>query len=190
AKMLVDASLRKQVADVRQCRLALTPTPRGKNELDITARLDMSDTNATTGNLKLAADSLDLTSYYDLFTGAKKPEEKRTNTSQTPQAATPSSTQADANREPEPMKLPLRNFNAEVMLGRCYLHEVEITNLLTDAKIDGGHVLLNPCKLALNGAPVSTTVDLDLGIPGYKYDLTFNAASVPLAPLVNTFQPE
>jgi hypothetical protein len=29
-----------------------------------------------------------------------------------------------------------------------------------------------------------------MGVPGYKYDLAFNAQAVPLAPLVNTFQPE
>src|SRR5439155_24609068 len=146
--------------------------------------LDMSDTNATTGNLKLAADSLDLTSFYDLFAGAKKPEKKRRDSTSTPQSPAPSSAPGDANREPEAIKLPFHNFNAEVTMGRCYLREVEITNFLTDAKIDSGHVLLNPFKLALNGAPVSTTVDLDLGVPGYKYDLTFNAGAVPLAPLV------
>jgi hypothetical protein len=190
AKMLVDASLHKQVADVRQCQLGLTPTPRGKNEVNLTGRLDMSDTNATTGNLKLAADSLDLTSYYDLFAGPKKPNQQQPDTSPSHRSSAPSQAPSDANREPEPMKLPLRNFNAEVAIGRCYLHEVEITNFLTDVKVDGGHVLLNPFKLTLNGAPVSTTADLDLGVPGYKYDLTFNAGAVPLAPLVNTFEPE
>jgi hypothetical protein len=49
---------------------------------------------------------------------------------------------------------------------------------------------VSPFKLTLNGAPVNTTVDLDMGVPGYKYALAFNAQAIPLAPLVNTFQPD
>jgi uncharacterized protein involved in outer membrane biogenesis len=190
AKVQVDASIRKQVADVRQCQLTLTPTSRGKNELNLTGHMDMSQTNATTGNLKLAAESLDMTSYYDLFAGEKKPEEKKKTTSPTTQASRTSPAPAVVNKEPEGTKLPFRNFNAEITIGRFYLREVEITNLLSTTKIDGSRVLLNPFKLALNGAPVSTTVDLDMGVPGYKYDVAFNGQAIPLAPLVNTFQPE
>jgi hypothetical protein len=71
-----------------------------------------------------------------------------------------------------------------------YLHEVDISDFQTSTKIDGGHVVLNPCKLTLNGAPVDASVDLDMGVPGYKYNLAFNAQAVPLPPLVDTFQPE
>src|SRR5690348_10045832 len=67
---------------------------------------------------------------------------------------------------------------------------MEIADFQTSTKIDGGAVAVNPCKLTLNGAPVSTTVNLDLGVPGYKYDLAFGAQSVPLAPLVDSFQPD
>ena len=56
-------------------------------------------------------------------------------------------------------------------------------------KIDGGHVVMKPFQLVLNGAPVNATADLDLGVPGYKYDVGFNAQGIPLAPLVDTFQP-
>jgi hypothetical protein len=37
---------------------------------------------------------------------------------------------------------------------------------------------------------MNANVDLDMGVPGYKYDLSFGAQAVPLAPLVNSFQPE
>jgi hypothetical protein len=48
---------------------------------------------------------------------------------------------------------------------------------------------LNPCQLVLNGAPVSATADLDLGVPGYKYDISFGADGIPVEPLANTFSP-
>jgi hypothetical protein len=109
---------------------------------------------------------------------------------QTARTSAPAPAPADANKEPEPMTLPLSNFTAQASIGRLYLHEVEITNWQTTTKIDGGHVVVNPFKLVLNGAPVSSTVDLDLGVKGWKYDTSLSALAIPLAPLVNSFQPE
>ena len=88
------------------------------------------------------------------------------------------------------MTLPLSNFTAQASIRRLYLHEVEIADWQATTKIDGGHVVVNPFKLALNGAPVTSTVDLDLGVAGWKYDTSLSAQAIPLAPLVNTFQPE
>jgi len=154
----------------------------------------MTLTNAIQGNLKLVADSLDFTSYYELFAGeSKAPEKKSAPASKqaaksTKSASAPASTQPQ--KEPDALKLPLRNFTAEVNIGHCYLREVDIANFQTTTKIDGGHVVVKPLQLALNGAPVNANADLDLGVPGYKYDTSFGARAIPLAPLVNTFTPE
>jgi hypothetical protein len=63
-------------------------------------------------------------------------------------------------------------------------------------KLDGGRVILNPFKLTLNGAPVNSTVALDLGVPGIvmretnrvSIDLSgfFKAVSGKLVELVET----
>jgi hypothetical protein len=196
AKMAVDASVQKQVADIRQFQINLTPTQKGKNELQLKGRIDMTDTNAIQGNVKLLADSLDLTSYYDLFAGENKTPEKKPaatskKTKQTSKPAeTPNSAPAVAEEEPDAVKLPMRNFTAEVNIGHCYLREVDIANFQTTTKIDGGHVVVKPLQLALNGAPVNVNVDLDMSVPGYKYDTSFGAQAIPLAPLVNTFAPD
>ncbi len=156
----------------------------------------MSKTNAMEGNLKLTADSIDLTSYYDLFGGGKKTEEKQAAAARRqpqPTATQPGATvpaQAAAEKEPEAKPLPFRNFTAEINIGRFYLREVEMTNFQTTAKIDGGKIVVKPLQLALNGAPLSGAVQMNLGIPGYAYDVSFNATQVPLAPLVNSFVPE
>ncbi|HTL58113.1 MAG TPA: AsmA family protein [Candidatus Limnocylindrales bacterium] len=190
-KLQVDASLNKQIAEIRQFQIGFTPTARATNQVQLTGRIDMSQTNATQGNLKLSADSLDLTSYYDLF-ATQKGSIAKTNTPATTSTNKVPATVASANPERElpAQQLPLRNFVAEANLRRMYLHEVEIGDFQATTKIDGGHVVVNPFKLNLNGAPVNTTVDLDMGVPGYKYGLSFNAQGIPLAPLVNTFQPE
>ena len=201
AAFQVDASVQKKVADLRQCALTLTQTDRAKNQLQITGKVDMSQTNAYQGNLKVAADALDVTRHYDLFAGQPTTSEQQKGAKTTPAKPTPApetapaagsatATTSGAEKEPEAMHLPFRNFTADVNIGRFYLREVEITNLQTTAKIEGSHVVLNPFKLALNGAPVDANVDLDLGVAGYKYDTAFNMQAVPLTPLVNSFEPD
>jgi hypothetical protein len=191
ARMQVDASISKQVANVRQFQVTLTPTARATNQVQLSGQVDMSQTNAYQGNLKLVADSLDFTSYYDLFMGAKPTPATGTATSPALARSTaPAAAPGGANKEPEAIKLPLHNFTVEATIRRLYLHEVEIVDWQTTTKIDSGHVVLNPFKLTLNGAPVSTTLDLDLGVPGWKYDWSLSAQAVPLAPLVNSFQPD
>ena len=190
ARMQVDTSLRKQVLDLRQLSLTLTPTARATNQVQLSGQVDMSQTNAIQGNLKLVADSLDFTSYYDLFMGKKAAPAKTAAPANSQTARTPEPAPAAANQEPDAMKFPVRNFTAEAAIRRFYLHEVEIADWQTTVKIDGGRVLLNPFKLTLNGAPVNTTLDMDLGVLGWKYDWAFSAQAIPLAPLVNSFQPD
>jgi len=183
ARVQADASVAKQVAQVRQFQLTLTPTDRAKNQLGITGTVDFSKTNAITGSLKLAAESLDVTRYYDLFAGKSKTAGNK------PVAAAPTPS-ADANKEPDAVKLPLKNFTCDATIGRFHLHEVAITNLQAMSKLDGGHMVVKPCQFTLNGASVTASVDADLGVPGFRYDVRFNADKVPLAPLVNSFVPD
>jgi uncharacterized protein involved in outer membrane biogenesis len=183
ARLQADASVAKQVAQVRQLQLTLTPTDRAKNQLGLAGTVDFSKTNAITGGLKLAADSLDVTRYYDLFAD----KGKTAGAKPSPVTSGPAS---DPNKEPDAMTLPFHNFTFDAAIGRFYLREVAITNLLATAKLDGGHVVVKPCQFTLNGAPVSATVDADLGVPGFKYDVALNADKVPLAPLVNSFVPD
>ena len=185
AGLKVDVAMRKQAADIRQFQISLTPSQRAQNRVQLQGNVDFSETNAIQGQLKLAADSLDLTRYYDLFAGGPKTGGKTV-------PATPSANPvpAAANQEPPPKNLPLQNFTVSADIGQLYLHEIAITNFQTTVKVDGGHVRVKPFQLALNGAPVDASVDLDLGLPGYKYNLAFDAGQVPLAPLVDTFAPD
>jgi archaellin len=195
-KLQVDAALHKLVAEVHQFAITLTPTSRARNQVQLQGQVDMSQTNAIQGSFKLSADSLDVTSYYDLFAGGKK----TTGAKAAPAAPAPGATPTTRSSVPEPapsestepasVKLPLHNFTVEADIGELYLHEIAVTNLQATVKLDGGHLLLNPFQLTLNGAPVNATVDLDMSMPGYKYEGTFNADKVPFAPLVDTFLPD
>jgi hypothetical protein len=181
-----DASLNQQIADVRQLQVALTPTARAKNQLSLSGRVDLTKPDAIQGDLKLAADALDFTSYYDLFAGGANAAAKPAPATTAP--AAPAS--AGPEQEPPAVHTPLRNFTLAADIGRIYLHEIAISNFLMTAKIDDGHVMVKPFQLTLNGAPVSSTIDADLGVPGYKYNVGFDAQKIPLPPLVATFQPD
>jgi hypothetical protein len=109
-------------------------------------------------------------------------------TTPTPTPTTPPSTGPE--QEPPAVHTPLRDFTLAVDIGRIYLHEITISNLLMTTKIDDGHVVVKPFQLTLNGAPINSTVDADLGVPGYKYNVGFDAQKIPLAPIVATFQPD
>jgi uncharacterized protein involved in outer membrane biogenesis len=184
ARLEIDTAVKKQSADIRQFQITLTPTKRAQNQVRLQGQVDYSQTNAIRGNLKLTADSLDVTRYYDLFAGGPKGGNKLA-------AASPSGTTATAtNQEPPAMNLPLKNFIVAADLGRICLREIEITGWQTTVNVDGGHVTVKPFQLTLNGAPVNATADLNLGVPGYKYDVAFGADRVPVAPLVNTFMPD
>jgi uncharacterized protein involved in outer membrane biogenesis len=190
AGLQLDASMNGNVADLRQCQLSLTPTPRATNQLQLTGHVDMSQSNAITGTLTLAADSLDVSTYYDLF-ASQKPAPAKPAAPANP--STPVSTTAASSgqgKEPDAMHLPVRNFTANANIHHFYLHELEIADLQANTKIDDAHIVLNPAKLTLNGAPVSATIDTDLGVPGWKYSVAFNGQAVPLAPMVNSFLPD
>lgn len=190
-KLNLDAGMEKDIAEIRTFQISLTPTQRATNVVQVSGRLDMSNTNATQGNLKIAAEALDLTSYYDIFEAPAGTETSAPSTASTPprRAGAPAAS-SSAEQELEPMTLPLTNFVAETSIARLYLREVEITNWQTTVKVNGGRVLIEPLQLALNGALVSSKMDLDLGVPGWKYNTEFRAVQVPLTPVVNSFVPE
>ncbi len=186
ARLQLDTTLSTNAVDLRQLQITLTPTPRGQNQLQLAGRVDMSNTSAMQGNLTLTAESLDLTTYYDLFTGATNQTSKTASTAggkSPPAGGTPA-------QEPAAQKLPFKNFIVAAKIGKLYLREVEVMNLQTTLKVDGGQVLLQPCALTLNGAPVSASADIDLSVPGYRYTLELSADGIPVAPLANSFAVE
>ncbi|MDB6033596.1 MAG: hypothetical protein JWM16_3934 [Verrucomicrobiales bacterium] len=190
AKLSLDSSLQKQVLDLRKAQLTLTPTDRAKNQMQISGKVDMTQTNAIQGALKLVAESLDLTPYYDIVSGDNG------------QPAAPGGKPAPApgsNRAPTPSKpagepvavnLPFKNFTVDVNVGHVYLREVDISDWQTGLRLDGSHVLIKPLQFAMNGRPVTGNVDLNLGVPGYQYDVALNMDRIALAPLANTFSPK
>lgn len=177
-QLVLDGGKTGQIVDVRQLMLALSPTPRGKNQLLVTGRADLANTNAYQANFKVAAESLDVTPFFDLFDSAQKKAA----------AAQPApAPQAAAQVEPEAMKLPLRATSLDVNIGKFFLRDIAISNFVVAAKVDANRVTVKPLSLVMNGAGVNATVDANLGVRGYQYDLALNTDRIQLEPLVTTF---
>jgi len=191
ARIQLDSALDQNVLDIKQARLGLTPTQRGSNEVNVTGRLDLRQTNAYEGAIKLQADSLDLTAYYDIFGGQSAAPTNQATSPSASRAPRPTATTATVPpQEPAPMQLPVRNLALDVNIGRLLLRELEITNLRAAPQIEGSRVRTGPIDLAVNGARIQATADLNLGVTGYQYAVSTTLDKLPLEPFVNTFMPE
>lgn len=178
-KLLVDGLIRTQVVELRQCKLALSPTTRAKNQLGITGTIDISRPNAINGRAKVTAETLDLTPYYDTLIGERSQRQPTLETNLPPQ-----------QKEPEPVKLPIGEFATKLTVGQFYLRDVAITDLQCSAQIRNGRILLDPIRLTLAGGPVNAKVDLDLGVPGWRYEVNLSATNVQIGPLASSFSPD
>ncbi len=187
----IDGKLARNILNLEKLQLSLSPTDRAKNQLLLAGNLDFGKSNALTGNLQLSSDSLDLTPYYDLLSPTNPPPSISHGSNPAPsQPQSPPSRPATTSpTEPGPITLPLQQFIFGVNIGKFYLREIAIKNFHTSTRIDGGLVNVTPLQLVLNEGPVDGTVDLNLGVPGYRYDVKVTANKVPLEPIANTFSP-
>lgn len=184
----LDVAMAKQVVDLKNIQLTLTPTDRAKNEVTLTGKVNLAKMDAVSGDLKLTSDGLDFTRYYDLFAGntaptTGKPASTDTKTTTPAPSATPEA-------EAAPYTLPVSTFRADIDIKKLYLREIAAEKWLTTVIINGSHVKVEPAQLTLNNAPVNAKVDLDLSVPGYRYDIAAKATKIPLAPIANSFAPE
>jgi len=177
----LNGSFANQVLDLRQLQVTLASTKQAPtNALNLAGRIDLATPGTTKGSLTAKSDTLDLTQLYDTFAGNQSAAAK-------PAGTTPVPTPA-GNVEPEPITLPLQ-LTADVNLSQVYLHDITMQNCQVTAKVDGGKITLDPCRFLLNGAPVTASVDLNLGVKGCIYALTFQMDKVPLEPIADTFSP-
>ncbi len=179
-KLSLNADIAKagSVIDLKSVRVQLPPTARANNELRVTGKADLTSPEAVSGNVSIAADALDLTDLYAIATGGPA-------TAPTPPSPAPASTNSGAA-----IKLPVGKFDLSVAIGHVFLRELDVAGLKLNTQVVGSRVTVKPLELSLNGAPVTASADIDLGVPGYRYDVAFKADKVPTGPAINSFAPE
>jgi type II secretion system protein N len=182
ADVKLDGAMRQEVIDLRQFLVKLSPTGGAKNELLMKGRLDMGKTNATPSQLSIQADSLDVTPYYNMFAGGavatNAAPAAAPSSSPAPIAASPASM-----AEPAPMTLPFQQLTADLKVGSLLLRGLAFSNLQTAVRIKGTECAVQPVAFQLNGAPVNASALLNLGVPGYRYDLSLKADGIPIEAL-------
>jgi len=89
-----------------------------------------------------------------------------------------------------PVRLAFRKLTVEIDVRRLFVREVDIANWQTTASIEGDHVGVKPLKLALNGAPVDASLELNLHPTGVKYAFSLDAKGVPLTPMLDSVGPQ
>jgi hypothetical protein len=189
AHFVVDGSMQTNVLNLKQARIALSPTQRAKNELELTGMVDMSRSNNMIANLTARSEGLDVTEFYDLYSKPKTTGQQTL--AGTPQPAQQTQPAANANVEPEPVRLPIQQANIELAIGHIYLHDLDLADWKGTLKIsDNSHIVISPFQLTLNKAPINANIDLNLGVRGYAYNIAFSMDKVPLQPIVDTFMPE
>lgn len=182
----LDGSGTQQKLALRQAGLKLSPTARAKNEVTLSGDLDFAKADALKGAFKLVSESLDVTPYFDLFAGGSSAAPAPTPTTPAP---TPAPTPGGPQKEPDPIKLPVELLTFDAKVGKFFLREVAAENFVAGIKIQSTRIEIEPLQLTLNGAPIKTGIKLNLGVPGYEYDINFSAAAVPVKPLANSFVP-
>jgi hypothetical protein len=85
------------------------------------------------------------------------------------------------------MTLPLNNFVLTAQVGRFYFEELIITNLTALMRVDGPRVTFTNLSANIHGAPARGRMALNLGVPGYQYDVDLQLERLPLAPLAASF---
>lgn len=177
--MDLDAVGKGTVLDLRRLLVDLGPTARATNQLKATGKFDLGTNAPGPSSLVVTSDGLDFTEWYDLASaggGASKAPES------------PAKPTSPAGGKPgEPIQFPLKEFTLDGRVAKLFLRDVAASNIVTQLAIRKGSVVqLKPFSLILNGAAVSANADLDLGVPGYTYDLDGSLQSVPIPPIAKS----
>lgn len=176
----LDGSLAGQQMDLRELSLALGPTARASNRLDIRGRFGSGAGGQESPRVTLQSEALDLTPWYDAWETLNP----------TPQASAAVPPKAKAGVEPDAIHLPVTDAVVELKLDRVYLRDLAISNWVATARVRGDEISLNPCQLVMNGVPVHSTLLLNLGTPGYTYDFVLKGDRLPLRPFMSVIKPE
>jgi uncharacterized protein involved in outer membrane biogenesis len=172
-------------ADLRQFQITLTPTSRATNQVNITGLADWGNPKAFAGDLKVQAESIDVTPYMEMLSSGQTNSTATASTSNVASSAPATA----STEEPDAVNLPFGKLNVAMNVGRFYLKQIEITNWLATTKIEGSHIVVDPFQLSLNGAPVKSSVDANLGVKGYQYQLVLKMDKVSLDPIILSFAP-
>ena len=171
----LEATGRGREFELKKFSATLPKSNRARNELLLTGRLAFETNNAASGQLTLTSPGLDFAPLADAFSAASSSPTSRPSP---PAGETPLGS---------PIHLPVGHLTLDSKLDGVFYKEVAISNWVGRVEILRDQVTVNPFTLTLNGAPVSATAAVNVGVPGYVYDVKGRLPGVPVGPLAKSF---
>ncbi len=187
-------------AQVRTLLVRWPATASARNEIRLQGNANWANPKALRGDLRLRADSADLTPWIPLpaastarnMPPAKAPAASRPTTGPSAPAATRPAepTTPTLAPEPAPIRLPVESFKVDVEIGSLRLHDnrIDQLRLLADATPDG--LRISELSLKLDSAPIDVKGEIQLQKPGFEYNLQASVAPLEVRELVNNWVPD
>lgn len=174
-----DGVVRGDVIDLREVALAADSTASAPNVISMKGRLDLSPKNPGRSRIEIRSDGLDLNPFASLTSAG-------TNRPTTPAAA---AAPPGPEKEPAPVRLPLRKLDLDATIAKVLFRELEIRGCSLKGTLDDDVLRIKPLEMSVNGAPLKVESMLNLAQAGFAYSLDLRADRLPLAPLNNTWDP-
>ncbi len=182
-RLHLDGRFNGWLLDLRELSLQLPPSPRAENLAGLRGRLDFSENEVMSGTIDLNASSLDLSPWL---------EPASTGATNQPSAHPPTAPPLNHTNAVEPavVFLPFDGVRLDTKISRLYVGGVQATNFHAVIIARTNSVIVDALSLSLDGAPVEASGSMDFSTPGYRYQAVLRGENVPLAPIMDTFNPE
>ena len=190
ASLKVEAESDAKKLTFHQADLKLSPTSRaGKSSLSLGGTIDLASDRPRNGHLVLTSEALDISPFYDLYSPPAKPD-KPEKTSKRKARRTAEDKPDQPASEPPRLAAPFGQLDLEVNVAKLFVRDLEVENFTAKAEMKGFKLAVKPFSLNINRHPVRGTLNCNLGVTGYQYDVALSAERVPLQPLANVFSQE
>jgi hypothetical protein len=181
-------ALDPNILDIQKLDVAWKPTDRAKNEIGVTGQVAYANL-AQASRLKVTSESMDFTPQLAWLKSAQKADATQAVATTKP-ANTPSDNSLPfPKEEPQPIDLPVKDFECDLNLGLVYLDQMFASNLNANIFIKTNVVGLTSKSLNINGGDAKLSAQADLNHPGYRYTLNYDAPSIPAAPIFSFLAP-
>lgn len=131
------------------------------------------------------AGDIDLKALADIFA---PPGQARKTTRPDDAPAAPAGSMPTA--EPPAVKLDGITLTANLNVKSLTYGDIRIAPLKNTLKIKDNVVSITPLDFTLNGTPVHTTAEANVGLPGYRYKINSGFEKLDFAPFISTFAPK
>ena len=163
-----------RVLQLKQCAVALPPTKRAANQVNLAGAVDLRRWTAPGAQLKIASEAADITPLMAFLNN--------------PKPATPPD--EISGTAPAGSEFGFQNFNLNLNLKRLVWRDLWATNLTGNVRVDGRKFTFDPIQMHLLGAPGMIEGQVQTVDRQTQMAVNINVQAVPLDPVIRHFAPD